>query len=208
MKRTITAASIAVALLCAFALASCAKASAEQPQASEQAEPLEVSDVAVESSATAAAVDTPAQDVDEIADEPADTQEQPDEQAEFSQYSDSEPVWDFVCYEEQYEPVYYEYGDYSALETTYAPTDGLTREGGVNYHDGRTETYYSSNVAYHQNTQEWTLDDEGFYRTDEGYYVVAASDMEQGTVFEGSKGDCIVLDCGCPDGITDYYVGW
>lgn len=204
MKRTITAVTMAVALLCAFALASCAKASAEQPRASSESEPLEVSDVAVESSATAVAVDNPAQDVDE----PTDTQEQPDEQAEISQYSDSEPVWDVVCYEEQYEPVYYEYEDYSALETTYTPTDGLTREGGVNYHDGRTETYYSSNVAYHQNTQEWTLDDEGFYRTDEGYYVVAASDIEQGTVFEGSKGECVVLDCGCHDGITDYYVGW
>lgn len=208
MKRTITAASIAVALLCAFALASCAKASAEQPQASEQTEQLEVSDVAVDSAAAAAVVDNPAQDVDETAEATTDMQEQPDEQAEISQYSDSEPVVDVVCYEEQYEPVYCEYEDYSALETTHTPTDGLTREGGVNYHDGRTETYYSSNVAYHQNTQEWTLDDDGFYRTDEGYYVVAASDMEQGTVFEGSKGECIVLDCGCADGVTDYYVNW
>lgn len=87
-------------------------------------------------------------------------------------------------------------------------SDGLTPQSGVNYHDGRTETYYSSNVLYHYRTNEWTVDDEGFYRTDEGYYVVAASDMEQGTTFEGSKGTCIVLDSGCSEGVTDYYVQW
>lgn len=47
-----------------------------------------------------------------------------------------------------------------------------------------------------------------FYRTNEGYYVVAASDMDQGTTFEGSKGTCIVLDSGCSEGVTDYYVAW
>ena len=88
------------------------------------------------------------------------------------------------------------------------PLDGLTPQSGVNYYDGRTETYYSSNVLYHYRTNEWTVDDEGFYRTDEGYYVVAASDMEQGTTFEGSKGTCIVLDSGCSEGVTDYYVQW
>lgn len=91
----------------------------------------------------------------------------------------------------------------------YTPSQsGLTQQGGVNYYDGRTETYYSSNVLYHYRTPEWTLDNEGFYRTDEGYYVVAASDMPQSTVFEGSKGTCIVLDSGCNTGVTDYYVGW
>lgn len=87
-------------------------------------------------------------------------------------------------------------------------TNGLTQESGVNYYDGRTETYYSSNILYHQDTDQWTVDDEGFYRTDEGYYVVAASDIEEGTTFEGSKGTCIVLDSGCDEGTTDYYVNW
>lgn len=111
--------------------------------------------------------------------------------------------------EEWYEPDWYDvttdwgyYGGYSY------PNDGLTPQSGVNYYDGRRETYYSSNVLYHYRTAEWWVDDEGFYRTDDGYYVVAASDMEQGTVFEGSKGECIVLDCGCADGTTDYYVRW
>jgi len=88
------------------------------------------------------------------------------------------------------------------------PSSGLTQQSGVNYHDGRTETYYSSDVLYHYRTPEWTVDEEGFYRTDEGYYVVAASDMDQGATFEGSKGTCIVLDSGCSAGTTDYYVAW
>lgn len=114
----------------------------------------------------------------------------------------AEMAQEAASWEETYwEPTYYEPA-YSA------PSDGLNSFTGVNCHEGRTETYYSSNVLYHYRTPEWTLDDEGFYRTAEGYYVVAASDMEQGTTFEGSKGTCIVLDCGCADGVTDYYVGW
>ena len=89
-----------------------------------------------------------------------------------------------------------------------ANTDGLNAYTGVNYHDGRRETYYSSQILYHYRTPEWTLDDEGFYRDEQGRYVVAASDMEQGTVFEGSKGTCVVLDSGCAPGTTDYYVNW
>lgn len=91
-------------------------------------------------------------------------------------------------------------------EAAYRPTDGLTRDGGVNYHEGRRESYYSSTVLYHKDTADWELDEDGFYRDDEGYYVVAASDMEQGTVFDGSMGECKVYDTGCPAGTTDYYV--
>lgn len=85
---------------------------------------------------------------------------------------------------------------------------GLTKSSGVNYYNGRRETYYSSRVLYHYRTSEWTVDNEGFYRTSEGYYVVAASDMAQGTVFQGSKGLCQVLDSGCNGNTTDYYVNW
>lgn len=85
---------------------------------------------------------------------------------------------------------------------------GLTKSSGVNYHGGRKETYYSSRVLYHYRTSEWTVDAEGFYRDSAGYYVVAASDMAQGTVFQGSKGACKVYDTGCPAGVTDYYVNF
>lgn len=103
--------------------------------------------------------------------------------------------------ETYWEPQYYE-PSYSV------PSDGLNTFTGVNYHDGRTETYYSSNVLYHYRTPEWTLDSEGFWRDSDGYYVVAASDMEHGETFTGSKGECKVYDCGCNEGVTDYYVNW
>lgn len=115
--------------------------------------------------------------------------------------SEPEPEPAVEYYEEWYEPAYY-------APAYDMPTDGLTMQGGINEHDGRTETWYSSNVLYHYRTSEWWLDSEGFYRDADGYYVVAASDMEQGSVFEGSKGECKVYDCGCADGVTDYYVGW
>lgn len=115
--------------------------------------------------------------------------------------AEPEPEPAVEYHEEWYEPAYY-------APAYDMPTDGLTMQGGVNEHDGRTETWYSSNVLYHYRTSEWTLDSEGFYRDADGYYVVAASDMEQGSVFEGSKGECKVYDCGCADGVTDYYVGW
>ena len=84
----------------------------------------------------------------------------------------------------------------------------LTPSGGVYYYNGRKETYYSSRVLYHYKTPEWSLDSEGFYHDTNGYYVVAASDMPFGTVFDCSKGSCIVLDTGCAAGVTDYYVSW
>ena len=97
----------------------------------------------------------------------------------------------------------------SNTQTVYSGNgSGLTQSSGVNYYCGRRETYYSSRVLYHYRTSEWAVDSEGFYRTAEGYYVVAASDMAQGTVFQGSKGMCQVLDSGCAAGTTDYYVSW
>lgn len=79
---------------------------------------------------------------------------------------------------------------------------------GVYEYGGRVETYYSSNVAYHYRTPEWTVDEQGFYRTSEGYYVVAASDYEQGELIETSMGTAQVLDSGCDVGITDFYTAW
>ena len=103
-----------------------------------------------------------------------------------------------------YEPTYYA-PSYSGVQGN---PDGLNSFVGVIEYDGRRETAYSSNVLYHYRTSEWTADEQGFYHDSEGRYVVAASDMEQGTVFQGSMGECIVLDSGCDAGVTDYYVNW
>lgn len=83
-----------------------------------------------------------------------------------------------------------------ASAASYANGSGLTRSAGVNNYNGRRETYYSSNVLYHYRTGEWTQDSEGFWRDSDGYYVVAAGDMAQGSTFTGSKGDCKVYDSG------------
>ena len=111
--------------------------------------------------------------------------------------------------EQSQEQAYEEYYEY-VEPTYYAPSytgDGFAFEG-VREYNGRTETWYSSNQLYHKDTANWSVDDEGYYRTDEGYYVVAASDMPEGTVFETSKGQAQVLDGGCEDGVTDFYVAF
>lgn len=92
--------------------------------------------------------------------------------------------------------------------TYYNNGSGLTRSSGVNYFGGRKETYYSSRVLRHYRTSEWVIDSEGFYRTGDGYYVVAASDVSQGSIINTSKGAAKVLDSGCSAGVTDFYVSW
>lgn len=92
--------------------------------------------------------------------------------------------------------------------TYYTNGSGLTRSSGVNYFGSRKETYYSSRVLRHYRTSEWTIDAEGFYKTSDGYYVVAASDLPQGSIINTSKGAAKVLDSGCAAGVTDFYVSW
>ena len=86
--------------------------------------------------------------------------------------------------------------------------DGLNSFVGVVEGNGRTETAYSSNVLYHYRTSEWTPDEFGFYRTDDGLYVVGSDDYEMGSVIETSRGPALVADCGGDPGITDFYVNW
>lgn len=99
-----------------------------------------------------------------------------------------------------YQPSYYGVsGDPDGLNSFVGIIDGV---------NGTRETAYSSNVLYHYRTSEWTPDEYGFYRTDDGYYVVASSDYEQGTVIETTRGEAMVLDSGCDSGIVDFYVDW
>lgn len=90
-------------------------------------------------------------------------------------------------------------GDPDGLNSFVGVVDGL---------NGTVETAYSSNVLYHYRTSEWTPDEYGFYKTDEGYYVVASNDYEEGTVIETTRGEAIVLDGGCDSGYIDFYVNW
>ena len=100
---------------------------------------------------------------------------------------------------------------------SYAPTysgvsgdpDGLNSFVGIiDGVNGTRETAYSSNVLYHYRTSEWTADEYGFYRTDDGYYVVASNEYEEGTVIETSRGEAMVLDGGCAEGYIDFYTNW
>ena len=104
-----------------------------------------------------------------------------------------------------YEPTYYA-PTYSGVS---GDPDGLNSFVGIiDGVNGTRETAYSSNVLYHYRTSEWTPDEYGFYRTDDGYYVVASSDYEQGTIIETTRGEAMVLDSGCDSGIVDFYCDW
>ena len=114
-----------------------------------------------------------------------------------------------AAYEEPYyyEPVYYDYTpSYGGVQ---GDPDGLNSfVGVVDGPNGTIETAYSSNVLYHYRTSEWTLDEYGFYRTSDGYYVVASNEYEEGTVIETSRGEAMVLDGGCAEGYIDFYTNW
>lgn len=108
-----------------------------------------------------------------------------------------EPVYE----QQYYEPVQQDYSGYSN-------GSGLTKSGGVNYHEGRKETWYSSNTLYHKDTANWTVGSDGVYRDKDGYIVVAASDKAQGSTIETSFGTGKVYDSGCANGVTDIYTNW
>lgn len=120
----------------------------------------------------------------------------------------SEPISDEETSEWYYEPEYYDYGGYAPSQgATRGNPDGLNNFDGVFDYGGRHETYYSADNAVYRD--QLTVDDQGFYRDGEGRYAVAVSDMPEGTVFQGSQGECVVVDSGCEPGTTDYAVsGW
>lgn len=114
--------------------------------------------------------------------------------------------YDYIDYSDYYWEDGYYYGD----DGEWYNTDGLTASSGVNYYNGRKETYYSSNVLYHYRTPEWTAGEDGVYRDADGYVVIAANKNEysEGTVVDTSFGEGKVYDSGCDYGTTDVYVNW
>lgn len=126
------------------------------------------------------------------------------------QKAEEEAATQAAVYEETwYEPVYYDYS-YSGYPGGVAgDPNGLNSfVGVVDGPNDTTETAYSSNVLYHYRTSEWTPDEYGFYRTSDGYYVVASNEYEEGTVIETSRGEAMVLDGGCAEGYIDFYTNW
>ena len=181
MKRiTITALALAL-MLCAGCVTKIATAQDELPTAEYESTFMQVRDVDEPAGAVRIAAEIEQREAEQAAAE-AEAIEQ-----------DYSADWEY------YEESYYEPTSYGG--------DGFAQEG-VRYHDGRTETYYSSNVLYHYRTGEWTVDDEGYYRDSDGYYVVAASDIAEGETLETSKGTAKVYDSGCDDGVTDFYTAF
>lgn len=86
----------------------------------------------------------------------------------------------------------------------------LTCEGGVNYYNGRKETWYSQRVlpGGGLDIPGRHVDGDGLIRDEEGYICVAASDLEYGTLVETSLGMGKVYDTGCAPGTTDIYTDW
>ena len=188
MKRTRHAPTIAAAIMCAAAISGCATAAAEQPVDMPRAEFRDISDYFAPRDPEGAA---------RIA----------EEQAAKAAESQQEAAGAAIQAEAEYEPAWEDYGAYSGSETFGDNGDGFMQQG-VREYNGRTETWYSSSIVRHYRTDEWVTDDEGYWKDQDGRYVVAASDMPEGTVFETSKGEAIVLDSGCDDGVTDFYVSW
>lgn len=125
--------------------------------------------------------------------------EEDEEVVHSSTYTYTEPTY------QSYTPTY---SEHTYTQQYQQNGSGLTKEGGVNQYNGRTETWYSSNVLYHYRTPEWTAGADGVYRDADGYVVVAASDVPMGSVIDSSYGPAKVYDTGCAAGVTDIYTNW
>lgn len=86
----------------------------------------------------------------------------------------------------------------------------LTRSGGVNWFNGRKETWYSQRVLPGGGLKipGRHVASDGTIRDADGYIVVAASDLAYGSIVETSLGTGKVYDTGCANGVTDIYVDW
>ena len=187
MKRiTITALAIISALL----MASCATAAAEQ--APEPKEEIEFTYVCDWNHHTEPSI------IEQIA---ADIQARQEEEAAREAEAAAEAALEEEWYEESQEW-------YSEPYSGSGSSDGFMQEGVRAGVDSDTETWYSSNAAYHYRTSEWSPDDEGYYRDSDGYYVVASNDYAEGTVVNTSKGEAKVYDSGTDSGNIDMYVNW
>ena len=107
-----------------------------------------------------------------------------------------------------YEPV-----DTTYQSSTYYESSGdgvLTRSGGVNYYNGRKETWYSQRVrpGGGLDIPGRHVAEDGTIRDEDGYICVAAGDLPKGTVVETSLGEGKVYDyCETP-GVIDVYTDW
>lgn len=79
-------------------------------------------------------------------------------------------------------------------------------KGSLHWNDWRW-TYYTSNIkyTYHYKTKEWYPCDDGIYRTEDGYIVLASQHHDKGTILDTPFGKGIVLDWCGTEGTIDIY---
>lgn len=88
----------------------------------------------------------------------------------------------------------------------------LTKQGGVNWYNGRKETYYNLDMSgVIKNAQNMGIQGNYWVRDDGvkmyGEHVIVASQDAKGSIVETSLGTGIVLDY-CPAGTVDVAVTW
>ncbi len=101
----------------------------------------------------------------------------------------------------------------SSSSSSYASTGGdgvLTKTKGVNYYNGRMETWYTQRILPGEglNIPGRHLDERGIVCDGDGYICVASDDYPKGTVLETSLGMAKVYDSGPGHGIVDIYTDW
>lgn len=99
-------------------------------------------------------------------------------------------------------------------QTYSAPSGGgvLTPSSGVNWFNGRKETYYNLNMSgVVANAKNMGIEGDYWVRGDGvkmyGNYVIVAAQMDKGTIIDTSLGTGIILDY-CPAGTIDIAVSW
>lgn len=103
----------------------------------------------------------------------------------------------------------------SSANVSYGTPSGsgiLTPSSGINWFNGRKETYYNLNMAgVVSNAHAMGIDGDYWVRGDGvkmyGGYVIVAAQMAKGTIIATSLGIGIVLDY-CPAGTIDIAVNW
>lgn len=100
----------------------------------------------------------------------------------------------------------------SAIYTYGGNSGGLTKQSGVNYHNGRKETYYNLDMSgVINNAQAMGIQGNYWVRDDGvkmyGDYVIVASQDAKGTIVDTSLGTGITLDY-CPAGTVDVATNW
>ena len=183
------AACVAAALSACLLLSGCAAASADD----DGAEQRDFEQVA----------DTPG-DSGEMAEgsAPAAPAEQPAAEADREAQPEPAPADAAGGYDEELNnnPAYLDHGRF-----VQGDREGLNSFDGTYEFNGREETYYANRAVY--DDQLW-VDEEGFFRTDDGKYVVASSDYKKGAVIEISRGEAVVMDDGGDPGNVDVPVTW